>query len=729
MKSLLNAVLMVGCYLICTHCLLREAQAESDQLALLVGCTRYPNLAPSFSLEGPANDVVLMRHLLIERFGFRADSIVTLAAEVPGAQGLPTRSEIESQLKKLAERARAGDQVVVFLAGHGSQQPVCVEDRDYPEPDGLDEIFLPQDVGTWDGERGHVENAIVDDQLREWLEPIQKQGAFLWVIVDACHAGSMVRGSGVERVRQVPPEMLVPRAVLEAAIRRAAAVAPPTRGAQFETRPSLLSPVAKHWVAIYACQSTEPTVERPLPEDADAPVSHGLLTFTLNQVLMRSDAALTYRELVSAVERQYVAWGRTFPAPLVEGTDRDRQVLGKALGPVRSAIMLGGLPGGARVINAGALHGITSDSVLAVYPASGELETGRLLGHVRVKKTEMLSAVVEPCAYGGRGLQHDLPEGARCEIAFLDFRNRRLRLALDLPPPHEQGEFKLRYEALGSALQRLSEQPGQLLEYVAELRQSDWLVRVRGDQLWLMPSTGWTAHSSPDGRDATPMVSNALGPRTLDAETAPWLSQTLGRVARTRALLALADPKTAVATPRARQLDVQLEMRKVGNTTQMADEEGWQRDPDRMMAGDVVEFRVRNRSAVTVDVTLLFLDSGYGITAYFPRSGEVDDNRVRPGAEIRTPLARITSQTTGREHMLLIAVKAGGAPVDFGCLMQPMLDKVRSSETGVGLSFDSPLGQILKSTYYGVSSTRGATAVGLESYTVTCLTWTTAVER
>lgn len=727
MRSLRNAVLIVGCYVIFTHGLLRESQAESDQMALLVGCTRYPNLAPSFSLDGPANDVALMRHLLIERFGFRADSIVTLAAEVPGAQGLPTRSEIESQLKKLAVRAREGDQVVVFLAGHGSQQPVCVEDRDFPEPDGLDEIFLPQDVGAWDGERGHVENAIADDQLREWLAPIQNQGAFLWVIVDACHAGSMVRGSGVERVRQVPPKMLVPREVLDAAIRRAAAVAPTARGGQFETRPSLLSPIAKHWVAIYACQSTEPTVERPLPEDVDAPVSHGLLTFTLNQVLMRSKTALTYRELVSAVERQYVAWGRTFPSPLVEGTDRDRQVLGNSLGPVRSAIVLDGMPGGARKINAGALHGISSDSVLAVYPASGEAEIGRLLGHVRVKKTEMLAAIVEPCAYGTTALRHDLPKGARCEIAFLDFRNRRLRLALDLPPPHEQGEFKRSYEALKSALQRLSERPGQLLEYVADLRQSDWLVRVRGAELWLMPSTGWIAQSSPHEGESTPMISATLGPRALDDETAPWLTQTLGRVARTRALLALADAKTAVAAPRARQLEVQLEMRKIGSTTPMEDEEGWQHDPDRMMVGDVVEFRVRNRSAVTVDVTLLFLDSGYGITAYFPRSGEVDDNRLRPGAEIRTPLARITSQTTGREHMLLIAVKAGEAPVDFSCLGQATLDGVRSTEVGVGVSFDSPLGQILKTTYYGVSSTRGATAVGLETYAVSCLTWTTTV--
>jgi hypothetical protein len=35
-------------------------------------CTKYPNLTTGFQLRGPANDVVLMRRLLVERFGFPA---------------------------------------------------------------------------------------------------------------------------------------------------------------------------------------------------------------------------------------------------------------------------------------------------------------------------------------------------------------------------------------------------------------------------------------------------------------------------------------------------------------------------------------------------------------------------------------------------------------------------------------------------------------------------------
>ena len=61
-------------------------------------------------------------------------------------------AEHRARVSQLAEQAREGDQVVVLLAGHGSQQPESdPPDAAYPEPDGLDEIFLPADVNPWQG--------------------------------------------------------------------------------------------------------------------------------------------------------------------------------------------------------------------------------------------------------------------------------------------------------------------------------------------------------------------------------------------------------------------------------------------------------------------------------------------------------------------------------------------------------------------------------------------------
>ncbi len=98
---------------------------------------------------------------------------------------------------------------MILLCGHGSQQPDDdPANPDDVESDGLDEIFLPCDVDKYDGQRGAVTNAITDDQQRAWLVQLLATGARVWVVVDACHSETMVRGTEVSR--QVPPHVLVP---------------------------------------------------------------------------------------------------------------------------------------------------------------------------------------------------------------------------------------------------------------------------------------------------------------------------------------------------------------------------------------------------------------------------------------------------------------------------------------------------------------------------------------
>ncbi len=107
---------------------------------------------------------------------------------------------------------------------------------------------------------------------------------------------------------------------------------------------------------IYACQSSEVTVrDGAAGSDADAK-PHGLLTYTLNQVLRSSTTQMTYRELVQAIQSRYDAMGRRFPTPLVEGKARNHVVLGEDK-PVRSPIIVSKKGNGLQ-INAGKLHGI-----------------------------------------------------------------------------------------------------------------------------------------------------------------------------------------------------------------------------------------------------------------------------------------------------------------------------------------------------------------------------------
>jgi len=88
------------------------AQPTSRKLALLVGINQYPTAA----LTGGVTDVELQRSLLIHRFGFSADDILTLTDKQA------TREQIESAfIEHLIEQAGAEDLVVFHFSGYGRQ--------------------------------------------------------------------------------------------------------------------------------------------------------------------------------------------------------------------------------------------------------------------------------------------------------------------------------------------------------------------------------------------------------------------------------------------------------------------------------------------------------------------------------------------------------------------------------------------------------------------------------
>ena len=142
--------------------------------ALLIGVSGYPTLPEQRRLKGPANDVQLLRAALL-KIGVPPQQIEVLADTVPGSAGLPTRNAILTSMDRLAQRAKSGDWVVLYFSGHGSQQPQVARAGMVVEPDGLDEIFLPYDVGTWDGGRKAVQGAIVDDEIGQGIAKLTRQ--------------------------------------------------------------------------------------------------------------------------------------------------------------------------------------------------------------------------------------------------------------------------------------------------------------------------------------------------------------------------------------------------------------------------------------------------------------------------------------------------------------------------------------------------------------------------
>lgn len=160
------------------------AQNTGRKLALLVGINDYPtDIGP---LNGCVNDVMLQKQLLIHRFGFKEEDIVTLT------DGQATRKGILNEFEKhLIKQAKPGDVVVFHFSGHGSQVP------DPYSPGKLNSTLVPIDSGD-NSSGGEVED-IMGHTLFLLMYALKTDN--VTVVLDSCHSGGAKRGNFVVRSR------------------------------------------------------------------------------------------------------------------------------------------------------------------------------------------------------------------------------------------------------------------------------------------------------------------------------------------------------------------------------------------------------------------------------------------------------------------------------------------------------------------------------------------------
>lgn len=690
------------------------APAKRQRHALLVGCTQY-YYHPEHALDGPANDVVLMKKILDDRFEFNS---IRILSEGPEAVGKPTRANIASEFQRLEQVASSGDQLLILLAGHGSQQPD--QDRDPsidPEPDGLDETFLPCDVKGWEEQNNTVTNAIIDDELGRWTRAIAAKGALVWIIFDSCHSGTALRGDSPFKLRRLDPSSL--------GAPEAKPVSPPdsperTRGGDRPDPGDVVDGVGGDLpiIAMYAAQSFESEKECLLPLEGAQQQWRGLLSYSLCQILEQGPPP-SYRELQQCILAQYRKWGWSEPTPLIEGPHLDRIVFDEKPRPARFQ-----LTGNARdgwKIMAGRLHGLTVNSILGVSaPRSVERaanpgsanEADAVAGYVRVVSSELAEAVVEPCAYDGRPAVAELPPNGLCKLVYRDLGDMRVRVAVDrLGHENEPGLARL-----AEALANRQKQPDALFQLSPELRGAHWAVQLRDGEYWLLPADQATALGKLPGD-----VTRFRIPSPADDEQ---LAEALNRAARVHNLLALAEPIASAPSLGGPQEDfaVAFEMVRLRDKT---DRQGTPLPggrPVTLRPNDWVAWRIYNRGVSDAFVTLLFIDSHLAISPLFPSRNSVGQNRIPAGKEYLTRPARITATTTGHEQIVAIAVKAGSndVPVDFLFLSQPSLDLAFATRGG---GDDSPLARLLKTANYRVGHTRGAAMEDLSTYCVRFISW------
>ena len=313
--------------------------AMAANYALLIGVSNYTfkDITP---LKGPANDVTLMWRAL----GKRGFSDVTVLAdglasgpEFPKSAGQPTRANILDAFAALGQRAKAGDLVLIYFSGHGTEQPVRSTNQD-PERGNLDQVMLPIDAGGYDRATETVKNGIVDDEIGAALDKIRERGADVWM-VDRCLPCRLDDARRFRRPRGARHRVVAARHSAGAA-RSAATRGTASKSSRFLTKPS--SPNEGSLVEFFAVDSSREAIERSFDE-FDRPMvgkgsdrRMGVFTYFLYRALTDSSGRIaTYRDLAHHVVREMQQSQIAPPAMPTFGGALDRPLLsiGKAPPP------------------------------------------------------------------------------------------------------------------------------------------------------------------------------------------------------------------------------------------------------------------------------------------------------------------------------------------------------------------------------------------------------------
>ncbi len=154
-------------------------RVASTRWALFVGINDYIHFedGPGGDLPGAVRDARIIRDVLVERWGLPPENTRMLLDRDA------TKAAItEAMTGWIPGKARPGDQITIFFAGHGSQ----MWDESGDEDDGLDETIAPADVRP-----ETTEMDISDDLMSEWLAALPSDNVV--VVLDNCNSGTGTR--------------------------------------------------------------------------------------------------------------------------------------------------------------------------------------------------------------------------------------------------------------------------------------------------------------------------------------------------------------------------------------------------------------------------------------------------------------------------------------------------------------------------------------------------------
>lgn len=736
----------------------------AERHALLIGATDYPShvlTGGQKPLSGPRNDVTLMYRTLVD-LGLPASNIRVLAdglerADYPHrieADALPTRDAVLAAFQDLAERTAPGDQVLIYLSGHGSWVPEIDKPGGRTEANGRDEIWLPIDIGMWQAEGQLVENQIMDDEFGALIERLLARQVFVWFVVDACHAGTTSRSAGDDSLiaRNADPATAlgVPTTLLESAGGDDSDAALPTRP---EPAMTIHGGPGRGFVGFYAAMPEQRALEGMAPPGQMGVErrQHGMMTWSLVQA-MREGFTHSYETLARRVMAGYWEWGGNSPTPMFEG----ELAASPFLGTDGERLYGISVRGGEVYVRAGVLDNVGVGSIVELFQQNAP--SGSLpYAYCRVTDLSVDEARLELLPSTAERPTEVLPDLARrngfdsaaewladrastLAVRIIDRAPEfTLRVGAPTAVPVEDGarvsaEERAKAEEIRYRLSRLAAEPSSdqvvAFELVEPGERPDVALRVVGDRLWFAPATAELVTEGP-AQSYSLHLNEATDEKLSAALRVIAKSRNLARVAARFADTPLAEairvevalapgeisPTSGTCPP-----DIGVEPTSLPGDARSAADLGYTAaEPVRIGNCDRVFISLHNTSERTVDLTPLYIDpwsSVYFLPAY---AGSLYGGlRLAPGqrrivtyTEVTMPMRdaetgaeRLTPVGLGR--VIFIAVE-GDPAAPFGTDFRHLDDHLPISERRAASDPDG-LTALLESAASGDGTVRRGSA-------------------
>lgn len=565
---------------------------RSNKRALLIGVNDYPNLPPYSQLKGCVNDVFLMKQTLETSFLFPPSNVVILLNEQATAQG------IQAAMDQAVRDCQPDDIFVFHFSGHGSRMAANGD-----KPAGYDESIMPYDSGRLnpDFPKQVTPCDIRDTEFQVWLARLAEKTSNVTLIFDSCHSGSITRAAADSpeegtRLRWIEPDA-PPRLY----------TTEPKRGNQ-----SIEAAVSSGWlpssekyVLLAACAADQGAYELDHGQEG-SPTRNGAFTFFLTQELNRATEN-TYREIWESVS---LLVNNRFQkqTPQYEGS-RDRKIFDvQDFVPMRY-LLVSKRHGPEIELAGGAIHGVAVGSQWDVHQAGTRQidELGKSYqGTVEINAVDSVTArglIIKESAplLVGQG-------GRAVEVSHI---HREARMPVWLAPEPgspNQADEKLR----------------RLLSQSNLLRLTDSAMAARA---LIVPTCQTDADSSAGRRWEVIDQANQRLPaaKSMMADDPVTILENLENLWRFEKVLELRNEQSTLKG----KVDFML-LKKDANHQ-------WQEQPPLLNItyddGEAIAFRICNRTARPIHVSVLDLGLSKCINLLYPPTGACETIAQQRSAE------------------------------------------------------------------------------------------------